>query len=176
MRPYLSPEERAENKRAAVRRYSRANPELIRARYLRWAAKNKDKRSIWAATYRAKNKKAIKERQLLWQRIPKNRMRSMVSSRIGDCKRRGIPYNIEAFSDFLINPPENCSFCGVKLDYSIGAGYLNQGPSIDRVVPSKGYVVGNVTMLCRFHNSLKGGATASEHRAFADFMDKFEKC
>ena len=44
-------------------------------------------------------------------------------------------------------------------------------PTLDRIVPSLGYVPGNVVVISHKANSIKSNATAAEIRAVADWLD-----
>ena len=66
-----------------------------------------------------------------------------------------------------------CECCGKRLDISFKSNGSpnNDSPSMDRVVGSKGYVDGNVALLCWRCNNLKRDATSNELRQIANWMD-----
>lgn len=55
------------------------------------------------------------------------------------CKRTGLPFNL-TLEDLRI--PEICPVLGIEMFYS--GQKTDNTPEIDRIVPSKGYVSGNV--------------------------------
>jgi hypothetical protein len=75
-------------------------------------------------------------------------------------KRRGIPFRL-AESDIKV--PDRCPVLGLKLEMSYGRAADNS-PSLDRLVPEKGYVKGNVVVVSNRANSIRGDATVKELR------------
>ena len=74
-------------------------------------------------------------------------------------KRKGIPFNIEE-SD--INPlPTLCPVLGIKLDYSAHS-LQDNCPSVDKIVPTKGYTKGNIKVISLRANRIKHNATPEE--------------
>jgi hypothetical protein len=47
---------------------------------------------------------------------------------------------------------------------------FENGPHLDRIVPSLGYVVGNVAFISNRANRIKGEGTMVEHYAIADWI------
>ena len=47
---------------------------------------------------------------------------------------------------------------------------LENGPELDRIVPKKGYVEGNVAFISRKANRIKGAGTMVQHYAIADWI------
>jgi len=66
-----------------------------------------------------------------------------------------------------------CECCKKTLDISFKTDHKfnESSPSIDRVNPLRGYVKGNVAILCWRCNRIKQDANPQELRALADFMD-----
>ena len=50
--------------------------------------------------------------------------------------------------------PKVCSVWGIELDWSMN-GIQYNSPSLDRIDPTKGYVPGNVILVCNSYNSAK---------------------
>lgn len=71
---------------------------------------------------------------------------------------------------------DSCPCCGQK--FSIDPAYKRRrrinprGPTIDRLIASKGYVAGNVAVICFRCNELKRDATAKELRQIADWLER----
>ena len=72
-----------------------------------------------------------------------------------------------------LSAQSNCECCGNPLDISFKADrkFNESSPSIDRVDPTKGYVKGNIAILCWRCNRIKQDATPQELRRIAVFMD-----
>lgn len=69
------------------------------------------------------------------------------------CRRKNIPYDDIKSAD--IEKPTHCPVFGMELDYQRGGQKPNTA-SLDRVVPAKGYVKGNVRIISWQANRLKG--------------------
>lgn len=83
----------------------------------------------------------------------------------------GLPFDIE-LSDVVI--PARCPILGIPL--RIGKGKLSDNsPSLDRVVPRKGYVKGNVVVVSFRVNRMKSDATVQELRKITDFYERHQR-
>lgn len=95
-------------------------------------------------------------------------------SLLSRAKRRAADVGVEfdlTSSDIEI--PERCPILGIPIGVQQGGG---KGPkdnsaSLDRLVPSLGYVKGNVAVISQRANRIKNDATAAELRAIADWME-----
>ena len=83
--------------------------------------------------------------------------RSLLSSIKCRCKRDNIPFNLEE-ADIVI--PDACPLLGIKLEFR--SGNWENSPSIDRIIPSLGYVKGNVWIISMRANRIKCNATLEE--------------
>jgi len=65
-----------------------------------------------------------------------------------------------------------CEACGevLRLAPEVPGLKGDRSPSIDRVHPERGYVVGNIALLCWRCNNLKRDATSSELQTIVDWM------
>lgn len=82
------------------------------------------------------------------------------------CRKLNIPFNIE-ISDIII--PEFCPVLGIKLEMGNTKGQDNS-PSIDRMIPSLGYVKGNITIMSKRANTIKNDGTLEEHEKITNWM------
>jgi len=69
-----------------------------------------------------------------------------------------------------------CPCCQFPIDYGYkGLGQKNdRSPSIDRIIPNLGYVIGNVALICWRCNNLKRDATPDELETIARWMRSHE--
>ncbi len=77
-------------------------------------------------------------------------------------KQQGIPFDISE-DDVVI--PTHCPVLGIELKWNLGIGrkgYHPDSPSVDKIVPSIGYVKGNVRVISARANLLKNNATSQE--------------
>jgi hypothetical protein len=85
-------------------------------------------------------------------------------------KKKGLPFNID-LSDIVI--PKVCPVLGIELKANAGNGGVSRGsPSLDRIIPSLGYVKGNVQVISNATNLLKGDSTSDEMLLFAGWVIK----
>ena len=93
-----------------------------------------------------------------------------ISNKKSESHRRGVEFNL-GWAD--IEWPTHCPIMGVELNYfSDRSCNKNNSPSIDRVDPSKGYVKGDVAIICYRANRIKNDGTAEELRRIATYIDK----
>ena len=72
----------------------------------------------------------------------------------------GVPFNITEEDIYI---PEVCPVLGVPLIRHLGyRGYKYDSPSLDRIVPTKGYVKGNIRVISARANLLKSDASVEE--------------
>lgn len=139
----------------------------------KWHKENADYVREKNREYRKKFPEKILAMNTKWRAIPKNRIRSIISSRIHDAKRRGILVDEIAMKEYIENPPTHCEITGCELDYSPGRGRsVGNSPSFDRINPSLGYVRGNIAVTTHGINTIKTFGTAEEHRMIAEFLER----
>lgn len=88
----------------------------------------------------------------------------MLSSAKKRARISGVPFALTADD---IEIPERCPVLGMRLRQSSTGRAQPSSPSLDRIVPSKGYVKGNVLVVSSRANTIKGNATPAELRAVA---------
>lgn len=92
----------------------------------------------------------------------------LVSSCKQTAKNKGLPFNLVK-EDVVI--PTHCPVLGIEL--RMGTNGLqacrDAAPSIDRIVPEKGYVRGNIIVVSFRANRIKSNATADEILAVGAF-------
>lgn len=74
-------------------------------------------------------------------------------------RSKNIPFNLEA-TDIII--PDTCPILGIKLCTEPVAEMRNNWPSVDRLIPERGYIKGNVWVISQRANTLKSNATSDE--------------
>lgn len=60
-----------------------------------------------------------------------------------------------------IETPDTCPILGLRLKYEAGQRD-DASPSLDKIIPSKGYVKGNVWVVSNLANRLKSDATSEQ--------------
>lgn len=96
--------------------------------------------------------------------------RRMLSSARRRAAQQGLPCDLESVDD--IKYVTHCPVLGIELrpgfDHNDDAS-----PSLDRIVPTKGYVKGNVIVISLRANRLKSNATLDELQRLAKFYRRF---
>lgn len=82
-------------------------------------------------------------------------------------KNLSLPFNIE-IEDIVI--PERCPILDIPLIKSYGK-LTGNSPSLDRVIPSLGYVKGNVRVISFRANRLKSDVTIAELKKILAYME-----
>jgi hypothetical protein len=83
------------------------------------------------------------------------------------CKKNNIPFDLEE-SDIVI--PEVCPILGINI--VCDGSQIDSSPSVDRLVPEKGYVKGNIIIISNRANRLRNNGTSTEHFLIATFYSK----
>ena len=84
-------------------------------------------------------------------------------------KRKGLAFNL---TEKDIRIPKYCPVFGIQLTPQYGNGkQCDISPTLDRINPKLGYVVGNVIVISHLANRLKSDATPALLRRIADFYD-----
>jgi hypothetical protein len=83
-------------------------------------------------------------------------------------KQKGLAFNLEAI-DVLV--PDLCPVLGIPLVPRSGSFHDNS-PSIDRLIPEKGYVKGNVKVISYRANRIKCHATIDDIRLILAYMER----
>ena len=114
------------------------------------------------------------ERRRATRRKVNNRRRSNWAQAVYDNARArslksGVPFDITVAD---ITVPPVCPILGIPLFRAIGKdGGQDNSPSLDRIVPERGYVRGNIAVISWRANRMKSNGTAAEHRRIAEWID-----
>jgi hypothetical protein len=131
--------------------------------------KNKEKILERNKKYARNNKEKLKENE------KKRRLQNPIKNSLENCIIRArinnIPYDSVELLENYLRLNFNiivCDCCGIKLSY-MNEKVSDNSPSIDRIVPGKGYTIGNIALLCNKCNRLKNNATPDELFRIADW-------
>ena len=81
-------------------------------------------------------------------------------------KKYGIPFDL---IEEDIKIPEICPVFKKPFVFGFGNGRNSMTPSLDRIVPSKGYIKGNIIVVSWRVNAIKNDATIKELEAITNF-------
>lgn len=97
-----------------------------------------------------------------------NPVKIMLASARHRAKKNNLPFELTVEDIFI---PEYCPILGIKMECQAGKGRVkDNSPSLDKIVPSKGYVVGNVQVISYRANRLKGDCSLEDLLKFADWV------
>lgn len=124
----------------------------------RWKARNPGKRKQYYQDY---------DNLRYYDRLPQ---KMFISARMR-AEKAGIPFEIE-HTDIVI--PVNCPVCKEEIKSAKGIrGGSRNSPTLDRVHNHKGYVKGNVAVICKNCNSKKGHSSREDLMNLVDYMDNY---
>lgn len=121
-----------------------------------------------ASEWNTVNPKKARARALRWQRAnPSAYLYIATKSR---AKRLGILFDLSK-EDMII--PKVCPVLGIPIARSLTKGPRDGSPNVDRIIPSRGYVKGNVHIISALANRIKNNQTdPAIFRAVADYVEK----
>lgn len=101
----------------------------------------------------------------------KDYRRSILANAKRSARHQGLPCDLESIDDIPL--VTHCPVFGTPLER--GSLGREASPSLDKIVPAKGYVKGNVVVVSHRVNRLKSDATLEELELLAKFYKKFAK-
>lgn len=113
----------------------------------------KERAKEWAKEYRKAHPEWVREtKQRQRQKLKENRPEYLIWSELKKrAKARDIKFELEV-SDIVI--PKVCPILGIELSFGKGRVH-DASPSLDRIVPEKGYVKGNCFIISAKANRMK---------------------
>ena len=84
-------------------------------------------------------------------------------------KAKGIPFDLKV-EDIVI--PEFCPLLGIKLNTKPDKVNRWSSPSIDRLIPTKGYIKGNILVCSMRANTIKNNASLDELMTLTDNLHR----
>lgn len=133
---------------------------------------SKEKERQAARAYRQRNLEQVREKGRREGRLHyvRHHKRIFVQRAYRRAKELGLDCNITVDD---IQWPTHCPRYGVKLDYNVTRGRKDNSPSLDRIDNTKGYVKGNVEIICWRANRHKSDATLDELRRQVQYLEMF---
>ena len=141
--------------------YYERNREAILAKRKADYENNKEKQLAYNKQWRQQNPERFQEYRKRWEKkSPTYIMYHNAKRRAAECN---IPFDLDWKS---LEIPENCPILGIKL----GTHTRESTASLDRVIPSLGYVNSNVRIISMRANRLKNDATVEELQKILEYM------
>ena len=121
------------------------------------------------------NRARMKEerpRRQVWERkySEKNREQQMLTRARYRAEAKGVPITISE-DDIII--PTHCPIFGTKIIRGT-QGDCPDSPSLDRIIPSLGYVPGNIAVISYRANTIKNDASLEEMKQIVRYMEQAE--
>jgi hypothetical protein len=121
----------------------------------------------------------ICESSLMKIKYKQNPIPQMLSNAKIRAKQKGVDFNLTSKYLKKIFPKDNkCPITGLNFQF----GYTNKekinknnSPSLDRIIPSKGYVIGNVMIISDLMNRMKQDSTYEDIEKLYNFYKKIIK-
>lgn len=135
-----------ERRRLANRKYEARFPEKVKAKKRAWFDANPE----YMRAYYLKTRKA-----------------AMLNACKMRAKRDNVPCNI-VLDDIVI--PDVCPVLGIPIEHNANKGFHPNSPSVDRIIPSLGYIRGNVRVISVRANLLKRDGTPEELERVAQYL------
>lgn len=108
---------------------------------------------------------AAKAARIRWHTAnPGRRLLQCARSR---AKEKGLEFNI-SLDDCTV--PKTCPVLGIPLYQAKGGGPRDNSPTLDRILPNKGYIKGNVKVISSRANTIKNNATIDEVEKVLKYM------
>lgn len=165
-----------EDAKAKARQYRLDNPEKTKEAQALWRVANKERLVEYNKAYQELNQKRIaqtarEKRLLFFSEHPKEAWLYYTLPRArGRAKRRGLPYDVDPAGLVL---PDFCPVLLIPLNYSERRGKpADDSPSLDRVVPPRGYVTPNLRVISWRANVLKRDASVDEIRRVLAYVEE----
>lgn len=140
---------------ALARKYYRANPERYRERWRKQRASNLEK-------IRARDRVRQRDRNI------SDPGRFLLRGAKKRARLKGLPFDL-TLADVIV--PKLCPVLGLTLAVGTRRS-ADTSPTLDRIIPSLGYVRGNVIVISNKANRIKNDASIEELRRVADFFDR----
>jgi hypothetical protein len=148
-----------------------------------WKKANEQKlsqrrRELYAERYATAQ--AEKRRLILEAHPLRERAKIMRQGMLDRSRERGFLFDSHIMTNVYIiewiRSTPNCPCCGISINYEYkqDARKTNASPSIDRIDTQKGYIIGNVALICWRCNNLKRDATADELEMIVRWMRSHE--
>ena len=165
-----------------VKKYRQENKEKVKKQRAGYYQKNKEMIRKQQTEYYQENKEDIKKLKLNQQLAdPLSAQARILWQGLRNRSKTGIACDLELFTithikKWLKHQPR-CECCNVEFDIGpkLDGRVHADSPSIDRFYPEKGYVEGNMYLLCWACNKAKGDADLERMRMITDWMDKTDK-
>ena len=135
--------------------------ECAKARAAKWRLEHPE----YAAKYCLEHPEEAKARSAKYRL--EHPEKTMLKSARQRAKKQNVPCTITEGDIYI---PINCPVFGFPLVRNAGGGAAFNSPSLDKIVPSLGYVPGNIQVISHLANLMKQNATPEQQILFAQWI------
>jgi hypothetical protein len=142
---------------------------LIKA--AKWKHCNPEKHTLANTKWSKANKDSVRNtKRKLIEKDPKRRWASTALQNAKKrAQHRNLPFDLTV--EYIYNlPTDTCPVFNTPFKFTGNGRIRPESPSIDRLDPTQGYVVGNVVVISMKANSIKQNATSAELQKVADWL------
>ncbi len=148
-------ERNKERLRETSKKYYQTNKEKIRERRKETYLGIKDKKNAKLLDFRIRNPELV-----------------LIKSAKERAKKYGYSFNLTRED---VHIPEYCPLLGLKLESQIGKGKSTDcSPTLDKIIPEKGYVKGNVWVVSMKANRMKNDSSLEEMKLLVENWSNYE--
>ena len=133
---------------------------------------DKERIKAYNKAYHAARRAGVPSKQIVAMPEEQRRKCKMLSAAKHRAKLGGFAFNITTAD---INIPEFCPILGIRLKRAKGRSPQPNSPSLDRIKPTLGYVVGNVWVISHRANAMKQDATLAELECLVRVLKSVEQ-
>jgi hypothetical protein len=106
--------------------------------------------------YYWKNKEKVQERKR--NSLVRDCRGHLINAAKSRAKRKNLPFDIK-IEDIVV--PDVCPVLGIPLKHGVSR-VCDNSPTLDRIIPELGYVIGNIQVISHKANTIKSNATYEE--------------
>lgn len=163
----------AEDRRTSRKKYYSEHREAEMQRNKEYHEKNSEQIQEQRSEYYAENRDSIKDavskRYYDTKSSREHTKRRMLARTKHRAKKDGIPFDLTP-DDIVI--PDNCPVFGIPFDFESRGKPNDATPSIDKRIPARGYLKGNIDIISYRANRIKSDATLEDLKILVAYLEK----
>jgi hypothetical protein len=139
-----------------------------------WRLNNKDTLREISRRYVDKNRIKLNKYSRQWS--INNHLKILITTCQCRARKNNVPYDSTEILYSYLQPVYDkgeCEICHKNLKLGTNLD-KDDSPSIDRIIPEKGYVIGNVAVLCYRCNVIKNCGSQQDHFMIANWLKEKE--
>jgi hypothetical protein len=124
----------------------------------------------------ANGETTYREEWLSPQAYKRSRITNIIYQARKRAKASGVPFNITTEHLISIFPEDSlCPVLGIPMKFGDDNDGRDNSPSVDRIIPTEGYVEGNVVWVSYRANRIKNDASLEELKKLVHFYERYQE-